>query len=63
MSVGERIKEKRVAAGMTQQQLADQVLTSRVYIAKIEIGNKNASVQMLKGIAHALGCTMDELAG
>ena len=63
MNTGEKIKAAREAAGLTQEKLAEKAMTTRGYLAKIEIGYKAPSVQLLKQISRALGCTMDELAG
>ena len=61
MSVGEKIKQKREALGLSQQQLADAVGVARANIAQYERGGKVPTVATGKYIAKALECTMDEL--
>lgn len=63
MSVGERIKRKREALGLTQQQLADKVGVARAAITQYEIGSKSPTVAVGVHIAKALDSTMDELFG
>ena len=63
MSAGERIRQKREALGLSQQQIADVAGVARANIAHYESGVKVPSVVTGKYIAKALGCTMDELFG
>ena len=63
MTTGEKIKQKREELLMTQQDVADELGIGRSYIAKVELGIKQPTVQLLKGIAGVLRCTMDELVG
>jgi len=55
------IKQMRKAANLTQQQLADKSGISRVTLTRIETGASNPSLESLRAIAHALGCTIDTL--
>lgn len=61
---GERIKELRVARGLTLEQLAQATDSSKSYIWELE--NKNPprpSAEKLSAIAEALGVTVDYLFG
>jgi len=61
MSVGENIKTKRTALGMTQENLASALGLGRSMIAQIERGSKVPNVMLGKEIARVLRCSMDDL--
>lgn len=61
MSVGENIKAKRQALGMTQERLADAVGLGRSMVAQIERGSKVPNMVLGRDIARVLGCCMEEL--
>ena len=61
MSVGENIKVKRQAIGMTQEKLAEAVGLGRSMIAQIERGSKVPNMVLGRDIARVLGCGMEEL--
>lgn len=61
MSVGENIKAKRQALGMTQERLADAVGLGRSMVAQIERGSKVPNMVLGRDIARILGCGMEEL--
>ena len=52
--VGRNIKRVRTGRGWTQQVLADRVGTSRFYLAQLEAGSKQCSLEMLERVAKAL---------
>lgn len=56
-----RIKELRVAAGLTQWQLAEQVGVSQPAVALWETGVNIPSLANVIAMARALSCTIDEL--
>lgn len=56
-----RIKELRIAAGLSQQVLADMAHVSRSQLAEIENGTKNANTLRLASIARALDVTIQDL--
>lgn len=60
MSVGEEIKRRRIAAGMTQAELAEKVICGRVFVTQIEGDVKSPSIQMLERFARALGCRVSD---
>lgn len=60
-SVGQRIKELRLAAGLSQRDLAQCVRVGFPHISKIEAGREPASTELLARIAEAVGVGRDEL--
>ena len=55
------IKARRRILGITQEELAEKVVTSANYIGQIEQKNKFPSPEMLERIAAALGIDSPEL--
>lgn len=60
-SIGERIKEARKAAGLTQVELAKKTELSRSYIGDIEKDRYNPSVSTLQLIAKATNAPLEAL--
>lgn len=58
--VGNRIRELRIAAGLTQEKLALVADIDRTYIASVENGKRNISIVNLEKIIIALDCTFAE---
>ena len=58
--VGQRIKELRLAAGMSQEKFALEVGLDRTYIASVEHGRRNISIVNLAKIWQALAITGKE---
>lgn len=61
MSIGTNVKEKRLACGMTQKELAEQVHVDQSMICQIERGTKAPSLPLGMEIAAALHCDIREL--
>lgn len=61
MTISQRIRKRRKALGLTQEQLAERVGTTRIYINYVENGTKIPSLAMLKTIATALECKAGDL--
>lgn len=57
MAIGDKIREARKAAGLTQVELAKKTSLSRSYIGDIEKNRYNPSVTTLQLIATATGTT------
>lgn len=57
----ERVRRRRVAAGLNGQALARRAGISKGYLWKIERGESVASPEILAQIAAALGCTIEDL--
>ncbi|MFL6856904.1 MAG: helix-turn-helix domain-containing protein [Allosphingosinicella sp.] len=58
-----RLKELRIARGLTQAQLAKQIGTTQQSVARWEAGTSVPSVYSLDSIAYALGTTISHLMG
>lgn len=56
--LGEKIKEQRKEAGLTQQQLADKIGTKKSYISRIENGHADVQISTLFRIFNGLGKRM-----
>ena len=61
MTFSDKIKRSREVAGLTQQELADQVGVSRQTISAIEKGDYNPTINLCIAICKSLGKTLDEL--
>jgi len=59
--IGQRIKDLREKAEMSQKDLAYAADLDRSYIASIENGQRNVSIVNIEKIAIALGVTLKEL--
>ena len=60
---GKRIKEMRKRAGMTQEQLAEDLGISREALAKIETGKNGTSVDGIVNFANYFNVTTDAIIG
>ena len=58
---GQRVREKRVAAGFSQESFAEACGLHRTYVGGIERGERNVALLNVSAIAEALGVTMAEL--
>ena len=58
--VGNRIRELRTAAGLSQEKLALAAGLDRTYIASVEKGKRNISIGNREKIVTALDCTFTE---
>ena len=61
-TVGGRLKSKRVAAGLTQEELAELVLVRANYISGYESNRVNIPLNMLQALAKALNTSESFLA-
>ena len=62
MTLGERIKARRVQLGLSQTRLAAMAHVSRATMTDLENGQRHpASSADLRGLARALSITLDEL--
>ncbi len=60
-AVGRRVKECRIAAGFSQEELADAALLDRTRISAIERAVANPTVETLACICYVLELTLSEL--
>jgi len=58
---GERVRELRQAAGLSQEAFAEHCGLDRTYISGIERGKRNVSLENLKVLARALNVTLSRL--
>lgn len=56
-----KIKKYRSEKGMTQEDLAEKVGVSRVYIGYVEQGRNTPSLEILEKIARALSVSLSKL--
>ena len=64
MDIGERIRQRRAALHMTQEELAQKVgFKGKAAISKIEKGERDVAIDKVTVFAAALDCTPDHLMG
>jgi XRE family transcriptional regulator, aerobic/anaerobic benzoate catabolism transcriptional regulator len=61
--LGERVRGLRAHRGLTRKALAQAASISERHLANLETGQGNASVMLLRQLAHALQCSIAELVG
>lgn len=60
-ALGQRIRNYRTAAGLSQEKLAELSGCHPTYIGQIERGEKNATVESIEKITGALGVSLSKL--
>lgn len=60
-TIGQRIRALREENNLTQEQLALMTGVGRSYLAKVESGSRNATVDFLEKITIGLGTSLGEL--
>ncbi|WP_421038407.1 helix-turn-helix domain-containing protein [Streptococcus hyointestinalis] len=63
MIFAERLKEKRLEKGITQQEIADKLHVNRVTYTNWEKGNREPNFKTLIELANILETTTDDLLG
>lgn len=58
---GERIKKLRIERNLTQEQLAFNISMDRSYLASVELGKRNISLENIYKLANGFGITLQEL--
>lgn len=61
--LGERIRDRRLALGLTQEQLAARAGLTAVHVGRVEHGEPDVSVSTIEKIAAALNTTPGDLLG
>lgn len=56
-----RLRELRLAQGLTQEQLAELASVSQPMLSQIELGQANPSLKAAQRLAAALGVSVDSL--
>lgn len=60
-SIGYKVKQARIKAGITQEQLAEAVGVGVTHISHLETGSGTVSLKVFISIANYLNCSADEL--
>ncbi len=60
MNIGERLKEQRIAKGLTQEELADRAELTKGFISQIEHDLTSPSIATLTDILQCLGTSLGE---
>ena len=58
---GERVRELRLARGLSQEELAFKAGMHRTYLGGIERGERNPALKNISAIAEALGISLSTL--
>lgn len=58
-----KLKEIRLRAGLTQEQLAERINTTQCCISRWENGKDRPNIEIVRQLASVLRCTTDELLG
>ena len=61
MTLGEMIRNRREATGLSQQEMAEKLFVSRQTVSRWESGSRTPDVFTVKKIAGILDVTIDEL--
>ena len=61
MELGSKIKQLRLRADLTQEELADRCELTKGYISQLENDNTSPSIATLEDIVKALGITLADL--
>lgn len=61
MTIGEKIKQARKKAGLTQKQLGEKLGISQSAIVQFEHKTSNPNIETISKIADAIGCKVSDL--
>lgn len=61
LDLGQGIRQRREAIGLSQEAFAERVDCHRNYVSLVERGEQNITIDMLRRFAKALKCTVAEL--
>ena len=59
--LGQRVRALREESNLTQEQLALMTGVGRSYLAKVEAGNRHATIDFMEKVALGLGVTLGQL--
>lgn len=62
-ALGRRVRERREEAGLTRRRLAEASGLSERYLAQLESGDGNISILLIRRVAEALQCSLEQLLG
>lgn len=60
-SFGKRVRKLRISAGISQDKFALAIGMDRTYLASIENGKRNISIENISKIAKGLNITLEKL--
>jgi transcriptional regulator with XRE-family HTH domain len=63
VAFGKVLRQLRLDAGLTQEQLGFEADLRRTYISSLELGEKQPSLTTILKLAAALGCSASSLIG
>lgn len=58
---GSKVRERRLALGLSQEELANRAGVHRTYVGMLERAEKNVTLRNIERIAHALELSIDQL--
>lgn len=58
---GQKVRELRRKAGLTQAELADKIAVGQAYIGYVENGIKKPSLETADRMVKVFGCKIDDL--
>ena len=61
LTLGRRVRERRISLGMKLEQLAESIDRAPSQLSAIENGKREPSLPVLRALAQALDCSVDEL--
>jgi transcriptional regulator with XRE-family HTH domain len=61
VAVGQRLRDRREAKGLSQEALADLAELHRTFVGSVERGERNVSVVNIYRLAQALGSSASDL--
>ncbi len=61
VDLGRRVRKQRIAAGWTQEKLAEQINVCTSFVGHVERGSRKASLETLVNIANTLNVSLDYL--
>lgn len=60
-NIGERIRQARKHAGVSQEMLADRIKVNRSYLSLVENGKSSPTIEFLEKVASGLGIQVEDL--
>lgn len=60
-SFGKRVRKLRISAGVSQDKFALAIGMDRTYLASVENGKRNISIENISKIAKGLNITLEKL--
>lgn len=61
IAFGKSLRLKRLALGLSQEQLAERAEMHFTYVSSVERGERNISLENMSKLAKAIGCSIQEL--